>query len=194
MIRKPLYRHVTPQTAKELSSLAGLADWRFWRYTKVENPNVREYSVCEKDGFLEFGFVGSADGEFHRIGWVTNGELRQAESLSNSLISSDTSAARPPCNAEFVFYLFLDAKNCDALVGDLEERYRLIHTKFGKRKADFWYWTQALRSVGPIVWAWAKRVALKPVLGILAWAVGKNLIGQDSLWGLLVDLWRKIRL
>ncbi len=29
-------------------------------------------------------------------------------------------------NAEFLFYLFLDAKNCDALVGDLEERYKIV--------------------------------------------------------------------
>lgn len=100
----------------------------------------------------------------------------------------------PPPNAEFLFYLFLDAKNCDALVGDLEERYQLIHTKFGKHRANFWYWTQALRSVGPIVWAWVQKIALKPILGVAAWAVARGLIGQDSLWGLLVDLWRRIRL
>lgn len=100
----------------------------------------------------------------------------------------------PPLDAEFLFFLFYDPQRCDALVGDLEERYKLIHTKFGKRRADFWYWTQALQSVGPIVWAWTKRAALKPVLSILAWAVGKNLIAQDSLWGLVVDLWRRIRL
>ena len=54
----------------------------------------------------------------------------------------------PPPNAQFLFYLFLDAQNCDAIVGDLEERYRLIHKRFDARRANFWYWTQAIRSHG----------------------------------------------
>lgn len=82
----------------------------------------------------------------------------------------------PPLNAEFLFYLFLDAQNCDALVGDLEERYRLIYKKFGQRRANFWYWTQAIRSVGPIVWAWMKKV-LKTLSGLAA----------------LLELYRRIR-
>jgi hypothetical protein len=63
----------------------------------------------------------------------------------------------PPLNAEFLFYLFMTPQDCDALVGDLEERYKLIHKRFGRRRANFWYWTQAVTSVGPIVWAWAKK-------------------------------------
>src|SRR5208337_2404793 len=73
----------------------------------------------------------------------------------------------PPTNAEFLFYLFLDAKNCDALVGDLEERYKVIRKKFGARRANFWYWTQTIRSVGPIAWAAIKKF-LKAVSGVAA--------------------------
>lgn len=62
----------------------------------------------------------------------------------------------PPANAEFLFYLFLDAANCDAFIGDLEERYRVILRKLGKRRADVWYWTLAIRSVGPIAWTWGR--------------------------------------
>jgi hypothetical protein len=101
---------------------------------------------------------------------------------------------RPPLNAHYLFYLFLDAQNCDALVGDLEERYRLIRKKFGQRRANFWYWTQAIRSVGPIAWAWMKKVALKPVIGFIAWAVAKGLVGHDSWLAALVEVWRRIRL
>jgi hypothetical protein len=79
---------------------------------------------------------------------------------------------RPPLNAQFLFYLFLEAQNCDAMVGDLEERYRLIHKKFGHRRAAFWYWTQVIRSVGPIVWA-----AIRKLSGLAA----------------LVELYRRIR-
>ena len=98
-----------------------------------------------------------------------------------------------PINAEFLFYLFLDAKNCDAIVGDLVERCKLIHKKFGARRASFWYRTQAIRSVGPIVWAWGKKIALKPVIGVVAWAVAKRLVTYDSWLAALVEIWKRIR-
>jgi hypothetical protein len=84
--------------------------------------------------------------------------------------------SRPPLNAEFLFYLFLNQSNCDALVGDLEERYKLIRKKFGARRANFWYWVQVLTSVGPIIWAATKRL-LRAVSGVAA----------------LVEVWRRIR-
>jgi hypothetical protein len=65
----------------------------------------------------------------------------------------------PPLDAQFLFYLFLTPENCDALVGDLEERYRLIRRKFGRRKANFWYWFQTFISLRPIIWAALKRVS-----------------------------------
>ena len=101
---------------------------------------------------------------------------------------------RPPTTAEFLFYLFLDAANCDAIVGDLEERYPLIRSKFGKRRANFWYWTQAIRSVGPVAWAWAKRLLLKPIIAVIAWAVAKGIIGHDSWVAAVVEVWKRIRL
>jgi len=99
----------------------------------------------------------------------------------------------PPANAEFLFYLFMTPQNCDALVGDLEERYKLIHKKFGRHRANFWYWTQTVMSVGPIVWAWAKKVVMKPVVAIVTWAVAKGLLGHDSWLAALVELWKRVR-
>jgi hypothetical protein len=93
-----------------------------------------------------------------------------------SAFSIQAGNSAPPVNAQFLFYLFLDAKNCDALVGDLEERYKLIFKKFGASRANFWYWTQAIRSVGPIVWKWTK-------------AVMKRLSGLAA----LLEIWRRIR-
>jgi hypothetical protein len=101
-------------------------------------------------------------------------------------------ASRPPLNAQFLFYLFMTPQNCDALVGDLVERYKLIHKKFGRRRANFWYWTQTAMSLGPIVWAWAKRVVMKPVLALLGWAVAKGLVGHDSWLAAVVELWRRV--
>ena len=106
---------------------------------------------------------------------------------------SQRSKVLPPLAAQFLFYYFLDAQNCDALVGDLEERYRIIRKKFGTGRANFWYWSQAIRSVGPIVWAWGKKVALKPVIGVVAWAVARGLVDHDSWLVALVEMWKRIR-
>lgn len=99
----------------------------------------------------------------------------------------------PPSGVEYLFYFVLDAANCDAIVGDLEERYRIILRKFGKGPADFWYWKQAICSVGPIVLAWVKKLILKPFIGVIAWAVAKGLLGHDSWLATLVELYRRMR-
>jgi hypothetical protein len=114
--------------------------------------------------------------------------LRQLDSRKKEL-----TAALPPSTPEFFLYLFMTPANCDALVGDLEERYKLIRKKFGRRRANFWYWTQTVRSLGPIVWAWAKKVSLKPVVAVVGWAVGKGLLGHDGWLAALVELLKKVR-
>lgn len=99
----------------------------------------------------------------------------------------------PPRKAEYLFHLFLDAKNCDAVVGDLEERYPRICREFGHRKANFWYWTQALTSVGPIAWAAAKRFVLKPGAAIIGSAVAHKLLSESSWLAVLAEAWQKVR-
>ena len=105
-----------------------------------------------------------------RLKWNLNRAMHQAEP------ATEPKSVLPPVNAEFLFYLFLDSKLCDALVGDLEERYQLIHEKFGARRANLWYWVQVMTSVGPIAWAATKKL-LKAVSGVAA----------------LVEMWRRIR-
>jgi hypothetical protein len=107
--------------------------------------------------------------------------------------SKAKTAVVPPLNAEFLFYLFMTPQNCDALVGDLEERYKLICKKFGRRRASFWFWTQTVMSLGPIVWVWAKKVSLKPVVAIVTWAVAKGLVGNDGWLAAVVELWKRVR-
>ena len=99
----------------------------------------------------------------------------------------------PPINAEFLFYLFMTPHDCDALVGDLEERFKLIRKKFGKRRADFWYWTQAIRSVGPIVWAWMKKSFAKPFVAAAGWAIAKGVVAHDSWLAAVLEVWKRIR-
>jgi hypothetical protein len=111
----------------------------------------------------------------------------------NNLNRKLTNSSKPPLNAEFLFYLFLDQQNCDALVGDLEERFRLIHKKFGRRRANLWYWFQAGISLGPIIWAAAKKHLMKPVATIAGVAAAKGLIGHDGWVAALVELVKKVR-
>ncbi len=118
---------------------------------------------------------------------------RSPLSTTESALVTNAMTPVAPSWAVYLFYILLDAPNCDALVGDLEERYRLIRRKFGKRRADFWYWTQAVRSVGPIAWVWVKRHLLKPVIAVIAWAFAKGIIGHDSWLAALMELYRRIR-
>jgi hypothetical protein len=116
----------------------------------------------------------------------------QSRSILTPIERTPSNRKAQPLNAEFLFYVFFDAKNCDAIVGDLEERYNLILKKFGKRRADFWYWTQAIRSVAPVVWAWAKKTAVKPIISVIAWAVAKGLVERDSWLAAVVELCKRV--
>ena len=58
--------------------------------------------------------------------------------------------------------LMVNAEILDALIGDLQQRHDLIASTEGTLKADFWYWNQLLRSLGPFAWAWLKRIAVGP--------------------------------
>jgi hypothetical protein len=121
-----------------------------------------------------FGFASVAAPWFLRLEFV-DAQTRLRFSVHWGRRSSSKQVA-PPLNGAFLLYLFYDSKKCNTLVGDLEERYRFIRKKFGARRANFWYWTQVIRSVGPIAWA-ATKTMLKAVSGVAA----------------LVEMWRRIR-
>jgi len=71
----------------------------------------------------------------------------------------------PPLKAEFLFHLLLKPQEADAIVGDLEERYKLIYRRFGKERANRWYWYQAITSLVHISMAWGKVVFGKLFMG-----------------------------
>jgi len=100
---------------------------------------------------------------------------------------------RPPLNAEFLLYLFMAPQHCNALVGDLEERYNTIRKKFGARRANLWFWAQAIRSVGPIVCAWFRKVLMKPIIAVLSWAAANRIVDHNSWLAGILDIWRRIR-
>ena len=140
------------------------------------------------------GLVGTV---IVRLIWVFTADLVRPYLQRLLSFIGSPEPGKPPLNAEFLLCLFLDKQNCDAIIGDLEERYKLIQKKFGTLRANFWYWTQAVRSIGPIAWAWAKKLATKPLLAFVTWIAAKGFLGRNSwlprLAESLLDLYRRIR-
>jgi hypothetical protein len=118
---------------------------------------------------------------------------RLASALERFSSTFNEPRIQAPLCAEFLFYVFMSPQNCDAITGDLEERFRLIYSKFGRRRANFWYWWQTAISLGPIVWVCVKKKAMKPALTLAAWALGKGLIGHDGWLALVVEWFKRSR-
>lgn len=57
----------------------------------------------------------------------------------------------PPKLAEYALYFFLCRRDRINLIGDLEEEFRNIEAKFGRRLATIWYCKQIVTSIGPQV-------------------------------------------
>ena len=74
----------------------------------------------------------------------------------------------PPQRAEFVLYLVLNADDRDAIIGDLLEDYsERVLPRFGQRKADFWYTTQVLKSLIPLLWKRLRQIGKWAVIADL---------------------------
>jgi hypothetical protein len=71
--------------------------------------------------------------------------------------------SRPPFNAEYILYLFLQKEDRDVVIGDLTEEYGKILERFNKRRADVWYYKQVFGSLWPLL----RRAVLR--IGALVW-------------------------
>jgi hypothetical protein len=58
---------------------------------------------------------------------------------------------RPPANLEFILYLLMSRADCEALIGDLEEQYRILVERLGKTRTDLWYTKQVFTSIWPLL-------------------------------------------
>jgi hypothetical protein len=65
----------------------------------------------------------------------------------------------PRPNVTVLFALFLSSLNCDAVVGDLQERYATAIARRGRYRAILWFWRQVITSLAPLAWASLKRVS-----------------------------------
>lgn len=80
----------------------------------------------------------------------------------------------PSSGATYVLYLCLPKEQRDSLIGDLLEEYAEdVLPRFGRRRANFWFWKQAVWSAKFILPAGLTRIAG------LGWLV-------DKVWRLIV--------
>jgi hypothetical protein len=84
---------------------------------------------------------------------------------------------RPPVNFDFILYMLMSRADCEALIGDLEEGYRNLIERLGKRRADIWYGQQVLTSVWPLLTNSVRRLGSSTVVSALClvlrfWGLG----------------------
>lgn len=70
----------------------------------------------------------------------------------------------PPRIAELVFAWLAPAKSVHAQLGDMQEMFERNLARFGRHRAQWFYWVQVLRAVGPNLWRHIKKWG---VIGIL---------------------------
>ena len=80
-----------------------------------------------------------------------NGKNASEEANGSRTEPRDASA---PLLGEYLLCLFLPKELRKNLSGDLAAEYIEICNKFGKRRADFWFYTQVLISLQPILAKW----------------------------------------
>jgi hypothetical protein len=83
---------------------------------------------------------------------VTAAQSGMSRLVRHHLVHS-VSRSRLPFDAKFLLHFFLNAHDCDAFMGDLEERYGVIRAERGRAWAVFWFWREVLTSLGPLVLA-----------------------------------------
>jgi hypothetical protein len=103
----------------------------------------------------------------------------------------------PTSKLTLLFCLFLESPDFNGMVGDLNERHKLMFSRVGRLKADLWYCKEMLRSVTPVAWGWMKKLVMRPVIGLGTWMLGHGLLKDSSIMEALrqivVEWLQKIR-
>jgi hypothetical protein len=87
-----------------------------------------------------------------------NSHLRDPRLADVKATDAPPQPAEPPGFPEFLIETLLPAKRAEHVIGDLNERFIQHCAQFGLARAKRLYWAEALRSLGPVAWRWAKRV------------------------------------
>ena len=117
-----------------------------------------------------------------------NGFSLLCHEIAQMLGTLPPSRSAPPAKLELILYLLLPRTDCDALIGDLEQRYRKVNKRLGKRNADIWYTKQVVSSVWPLLRAAVRRVGGSAVVGVLGLVL--RMVGLGSVADELKRLFR----
>lgn len=91
--------------------------------------------------------------------WLRVSGKRVSIPLLRKLSVNDPRKTAVPEWAEYLLFIIVDRKHAASIAGDLEEDYRVnILPRFGRRKANLWYWRQVIALVPPSVWAALRRL------------------------------------
>lgn len=118
------------------------------------------------DEFYRFVVVNSSGKMITKTEVITTTEIKNSKGHFIHVSIDDSRKevrSMPPINAEYVLHLFLRRDEREALIGDLIERYVEKCDRFGKRRADFWFYMEVGRSLWPLL----KRVVGR-VSGLMA--------------------------
>jgi hypothetical protein len=80
-------------------------------------------------------------------------------SRSDRLFTQPSATSPLPTGVAPLFTLFVPQKDCNVVIGDLQERYSISFIALGQRRATVWLWRQVITSLWPFAWAWLKRIS-----------------------------------
>jgi hypothetical protein len=149
-----LYKRLARECERRLVRAPGNL---FLAETYIKHANLHLVEGAFSDGFV--------------ARWVSTVKVDLAERRVE--IVQTTTSLRPPQNATFLLHCCLSKHDRECFLGDLEEDYKTVLKDFGPRRAGIFYWSQALRSIAPILWAGVKRSAIiTAIIGSLDWLRG----------------------
>ena len=86
------------------------------------------------------------------------------------LVRTQIETYQPPDFATYLLW-YLPRKDRDAVMGDLEEEFHIVHKRFGRRKAVVWYYFQVLASFWPYAVSAVKKLVTWGLVGWVGQAI-----------------------
>lgn len=136
------------------STDAPVSSWRLLYDTGIEIEGSSVETIEELRQLLEYEYGGTVAATLRS----STIELFTMQRAKVYLPTND----QPPELGQYLLW-YLPRKDREAIEGDLEEEFREVHDRFGRRKAVAWYYFQ----VGASFWPYAVRTGQK----LLKWGV-----------------------
>lgn len=89
---------------------------------------------------------------------ATDEAVRAAEAITGEVEADPPKPPCPPKAAEALISLFCNRDMCEAVLGDLDEKFAELAERRGPRIAKAWYWGQAGRSALFFAVRWGRRL------------------------------------